>query len=41
MTLYDYIYSDPDKEEFAVIDNVYDVETYFIRRMTGVRLWLP
>lgn len=31
MTLYDYIsnYPDPDKDEFAVIDNVYDVETYF------------
>ena len=31
MTLYDYIsnYPDPDMWEFAVIDNVYDVETYF------------
>ena len=29
MTLYDYIHNYSDKDEFAVIDNVYDVETYF------------
>lgn len=29
MTLYEYIHNYPDRDEFAVIDNVYDMETYF------------